>query len=206
MPRRLAITAPHIVEVIEYEDRPLQPTEVLVRTQLASGKHGTFTALMENTNFVGESFEQNMRLFVPSPETLPNLPTRANPWATGTSGVGIVEEVGAEVTRWKVGDRVLGLMDVRETNLVHQDRLWPLCDIDPEDALLIEPACRVACTCYPSGKGSMGHSFLQDTQKVQFLVLGQRANPIVQFCMKCDRVTAILRQSANITGGHIPGL
>ena len=45
MPRRLAITAPHVVEVIEYEDRPPQPAEVLVRTQIASGKHGTFTDL-----------------------------------------------------------------------------------------------------------------------------------------------------------------
>ncbi len=41
MPRRLAITAPHKVEVLEYQDPPLQDHQVRIKTELASGKHGT---------------------------------------------------------------------------------------------------------------------------------------------------------------------
>jgi threonine dehydrogenase-like Zn-dependent dehydrogenase len=39
-----------------------------------------------------------------------------------------------------VGDRVFGLMDVRETNICAEDRLYELGDIDPLLALCIEPA------------------------------------------------------------------
>jgi len=138
MPRRLAITGPHKVEVLEYEDRPLDPHEVLLRMMIASGKHGTTVAGFEGVNFAGQHFDQDMRLFVPkspSPATGP-----AQPGGTGTTGVGVVEKLGAEVTRWKVGDRVFGHMDVRETNICHEDRLWPLGELDPRLALCVEPA------------------------------------------------------------------
>jgi len=59
---------------------------------------------------------------------------------TGTTGVGIVEEIGSDVTKYDVGDRVFGLMDVRETNIVDQANLWALGNIDPRIALCIEPA------------------------------------------------------------------
>ncbi len=136
MPRRLAITAPERVEVLEYEDPPLEPRQVLVRTEIASGKHGTTLALLDNVNSEGQRFDQAMRLFVPAEG--PERPR--GPMNTGTSGVGVVAAVGAEVKRWSVGDRVFGLMDVRETNIAHEDALWPLGDLDPLIALCLEPA------------------------------------------------------------------
>jgi len=45
MPRRLAITAPFVVEVIPYDEPPLQPHQVRVRSELASAKHGTNVSL-----------------------------------------------------------------------------------------------------------------------------------------------------------------
>jgi threonine dehydrogenase-like Zn-dependent dehydrogenase len=62
------------------------------------------------------------------------------PWNTGTMGVGTIVKAGPKVTRWRAGDRVFGLMDVRETNICHQDRLWKLGNIDPYLALCLEPA------------------------------------------------------------------
>jgi len=138
MPRRLAITGPHKVEVLEYEDRPLNPHEVLLRMTIASGKHGTTIAGFDGINNIGQRFDQDMRLFVerePSPATGPG-----QPWGTGTTGVGIVEQLGPEVARWRVGDRVFGHMDVRETNICHEDNLWPLEGLDPKLALCVEPA------------------------------------------------------------------
>lgn len=140
MPRRLAITGPHKVEVLEYEDSPLEDHQVLIKTEMASGKHGTTVAGFDGLNFRGQKFDQEMRLFVEA-EASPR-PGRGGPRAhgTGTTGVGTVTEIGPEVTRWKVGDRVLGMMDIRETNIRGENNLWELGDIDPEMALCIEPA------------------------------------------------------------------
>ena len=139
MPRRLAITGPHKVEVLDYEDPPLEAGEVLVAMELASGKHGTTLAMFDGVNFRGQEFDQSMRLFVPKEDEPPSdAPPPVH--GTGTTGVGTVASVGPEVTRWKPGDRVFGLMDVRETNVCHEDRLWELGDIDPLLALCVEPA------------------------------------------------------------------
>jgi threonine dehydrogenase-like Zn-dependent dehydrogenase len=138
MPRRLAITGPHRVEVIDYEDQPLKGREVLIKTEIASGKHGTTIAGFEGANFAGQRFDSDMRLFVEAPARPAG--TRSDPQGTGTAGVGIVQAVGAEVTRWTVGDRVFGHMDIRETNICHEDSLWPLGELDPRLALCAEPA------------------------------------------------------------------
>jgi threonine dehydrogenase-like Zn-dependent dehydrogenase len=140
MPKRLAITGPYHVEVIPYEDPALQPNQVLVRTEFASGKHGTTMGMFDGRTFEGQRFDQEMRLFVDQDDASPPKPSPESPWRTGTTGVGTVIAAGSEVTRWREGDRVFGLMDVRETNICQEDRLWALGNVDPELALCIEPA------------------------------------------------------------------
>jgi threonine dehydrogenase-like Zn-dependent dehydrogenase len=139
MPRRLAITGPYQIELLNYEDPALTPNQVLVKTELASGKHGTTTAQFDNRSFSGQRFDETLRLFVED-DTAASLPTRESPWPMGTTGVGTVIAVGSGVTRWQVGDRVFGLMDIRETNVCEQERVWALGDIDPLAALCVEPA------------------------------------------------------------------
>lgn len=139
MPRRLAVTAPHQVEIIEYEPAALGPTDVLVATELASGKHGTTTAMMDGGAFRGQNFDQRLRLFVEA-EPKPAAEAPFSPWGTGTTGIGVVQAVGPQVTRWQPGDRVFGFMDVREVNVVPQTSLWALGEIDPGVALCLEPA------------------------------------------------------------------
>lgn len=89
--------------------------------------------------FKGQTFDLERRLFIASDEES-RMPTPENPWHAGTSGVGTVMEVGSGVNRWTVGDRVFGLMDIRETNVCLEDHLWALEDVDPTLALCIEPA------------------------------------------------------------------
>jgi threonine dehydrogenase-like Zn-dependent dehydrogenase len=139
MPRRLAITGPHRVEVLDYQDRPLGNHEVLVRTEIASGKHGTTLAGFDGASFAGQRFDQDMRLFVEAP-AVAEPRGRGEPAGTGTAGVGVVQEVGPAVSRWAAGDRVFGHMDVRETNICPDDALWPLGQLDPKLALCAEPA------------------------------------------------------------------
>ena len=137
MPRRLAITAPHRVEVIEYEERPLGPAEVRIETELASGKHGTTVAMFAGINFAGHEFDQGLRIFLERDQK--DAPP-SGPRNTGTTGSGVITDIGAEVTRWRIGDRVFGLMDVRETNTCRESAIWELGEIDPLLALCMEPA------------------------------------------------------------------
>ena len=134
MPRRLKITAPYRAEISDYQDPPLQAKQVLIKTEWASGKHGTVMGQFVGRSFQGQKYDLDMRLFVESEGQQASLP------GAGTSGVGVVVALGPEVTRWRVGDRVFGLMDIRETNVCREERLWELGDIDPTLALCIEPA------------------------------------------------------------------
>jgi threonine dehydrogenase-like Zn-dependent dehydrogenase len=140
MPRRMAFTGPYQVEILEYEEPQLQPGQVRIRTELASGKHGTTTGMFDGRTFAGQRFDQDMRLFVEAEGAAPPTASREHPWNAGTTGVGTVIEAASDVTGFDVGDHVFGLMDIRETNVVDQQWLWALDDIDPEQALCIEPA------------------------------------------------------------------
>ena len=141
MPKRLALTGLYEASVLDYEDRDLQPNEVLVRTEFASGKHGTTFAMLDGRSFAGVRFDNERHVFVDAgdPGAI-RRPSPESPWRTGTSGLGVVEAVGAEVTNFSPGDRVVGLMDIRETNLCDESQVWPLGEIDPLVALCLEPA------------------------------------------------------------------
>jgi len=141
MPRRLAVTGLHEVSVLEYEDRALGDEDLLVRTEIASGKHGTTFAMFDGRTFAGVRYDPKRHIFLDADDASERrLPSRENPWGSGTSGYGVVEAVGAGVKRFSVGDRVVGLMDIRETNVVNEDRLWDPGTLDPLIALCMEPA------------------------------------------------------------------
>lgn len=119
MPKRLAIVGSYQVAVLDYKDPDLGSNQVRIKTEYASGKHGTTTAMFDGSVFHGHSFDQDMRMFVPE-DPKPVLPEPDKPGNSGTTGVGLVVEIGSGVTMWKTGDRVFGHMDVRETNVCGQ--------------------------------------------------------------------------------------
>ena len=93
MPRRLAITGPYRAEIIDYEDVALQSDQVMIKTELASGKHGTTMGIFDGRSFQDQEFDQRMRLFVPAQ---PKPATPKAPGNTGTMGVGTIVEVGVK--------------------------------------------------------------------------------------------------------------
>lgn len=137
MPRRLVATEPYVLEVESFQSRPLTPTRVRVKTEFASGKHGTTQAMFDGRNFKNQTFDADMRMFRPS-TAAPN--GSGKPDVIGTTGVGVVVEVGKDVSRFEKGDRVVGLMSVASENVVEESRLWHLGDADPLEALCLEPA------------------------------------------------------------------
>jgi threonine dehydrogenase-like Zn-dependent dehydrogenase len=142
MPKRLAIVAPYQVKILEYAEIEPGASEVLVRTEIASGKHGTTTGIFDSGVWHGHTFSPAIGYFqqTETPEQSTKVISEEQPLSTGTAGVGVVTAIGSAVTRWQVGDRVFGPMDIRESNLCHEDRLYPLGEIAPTTALCIEPA------------------------------------------------------------------
>lgn len=152
MPRKLAFTGGHQIEVVDYDERPLASDEVRIQTEFASGKHGTPLAIMASGNDTGQRWDNEMRLFVPADDApVENLLEGSR---VGTSGVGTIIEIGSDVADWNIGDRVISFLDVSETNIINTRRqipwqgpplwldgcLWHLGDIDPLLALCFEPA------------------------------------------------------------------
>jgi threonine dehydrogenase-like Zn-dependent dehydrogenase len=171
MPRRLVATAPYVVTVQDYEPTQMTPTKVRVQTEFASGKHGTVQAMFDGRNFKGQTFDPEMRLFK-TDDSEPAPVENKRPDVIGTTGVGTVIAVGDQVTRFKEGDRVIGLMSVATHNTVEETRLWHLGDADPLEALCIEPAyvaihavresnIRIGDTVAVFGLGAIGLTAIQ---------------------------------------------
>lgn len=136
MPRRAVFSGPFEVAIASYEDEPVGARQIRVRTEIASGKHGTTTALFESGAFQGQHFDPELRLFLTDHD---GAGTHGF-GQVGTSGVGRVTAVGEGVTRWRVGDRVFARMDIADTNTLDDDKVWSLGSIEPELALCLEPA------------------------------------------------------------------
>ena len=120
MPRELVLTAPGKPAFREYDEPALAPQEVRIRTVFAAPKHGTESHAWRPDPGQGErTFDPEMRIFVPAAEPRP-----AYPRGVGNMAVGVVTEVGPQVTRFAVGDRVYGHLPIRETHTIHQLGRW----------------------------------------------------------------------------------
>jgi len=105
MPSRFALIGDHVCDWIPYEEPVLRPDQVRIRTELASGKYGTWAAMLDTATFDGQVLDLRMRLFVPASRTEELGASQSHPLLFGTSAVGVVTEVGAEVRGFKPGDR-----------------------------------------------------------------------------------------------------
>ena len=137
MPRALIATAPRTPVLHEYEDAPLGPTQVRVRTELASPKHGTELVGYRNDPVASRPYNSAWGATIPQP---PEVALQGFPRPLGNMAVGTVSEVGAEVTRFQVGDRVFGHFPIRETQTVAEGNVDHLPEgLSPEAALCLDP-------------------------------------------------------------------
>lgn len=137
MPRELIATAPRTPVLREYEDSPLGPTQIRIRTELASPKHGTELVGYRNDPVASRPYNSAWGATLPQP---PEVALQGFPRRLGNMAVGTVSEVGAAVTRFRVGDRVFGHFPIRETQTVEEENVDLLPEgLSPEAALCLDP-------------------------------------------------------------------
>jgi len=116
MPKELIAIAPRTLTYREYEERPLRPDEVRIQSSFSSPSHGTeLRSYNANTMDYTAPFDRERRIHVkgaPHPLRFPKH--------LGDTTIGIVTEVGKEVTHFHKGDRVYGYLPIRETHTVSE--------------------------------------------------------------------------------------
>jgi len=140
MPRELVAIAPRKLVLKEYEERPLKPNEVRIKSLLSAEKHGTNLLIYRGvTPFHEKEYDRELGIFIPVKEG--KKPSAKYPVPLGNMTVGVVVEVGNKVRKVKVGDRVYGYLPIRETHTVPEDRveLAPP-ELTNEELVCIDPA------------------------------------------------------------------
>src|SRR5512133_2524573 len=111
MPKELVAVAPRTPALRDYEDGPLRPGEIRVRTEFGAPKHGTeLHGYRADSPFADSHWDPEWKAFMPGQQGNGLFPQRL-----GNIAVGRVVEVGPDVEGVAVGDRVAGYGPLRET-------------------------------------------------------------------------------------------
>lgn len=111
MPRELVAVAVRTPAIREYDDEPLRPGEIRVKTTFGAPKHGTELHLYRGDSPFGDShWDPTQHVFLPGRPSQPAFPR-----PLGNMAVGLVIEVGPDVEGVAIGDRMAGYGPLRET-------------------------------------------------------------------------------------------
>ena len=145
MPRELVATAPRTPELRSYDELPLGPDQVRLRSTFSTVKHGTqLRAYRADTMDATQPFDAELKLHRRTgTQTAHGMKPRF-PMALGTVTAGEVIAVGAAVQRFAPGDQAYGDLSIRETHTVAESRLHPVpAGMHPHAVVCVDPA-RVA--------------------------------------------------------------
>lgn len=125
----------------EYDDPPLGPTQMRLRSEFSAPKHGTEMRGYRLRPRPGR-WDQDLGLFLPGEASRSRFPG-----SLGNTTVGVITEVGSEVRTFKTGDRVFGYFPIRETHTADDRVAYPqfggvrrLPDgMTPEEAVCVDP-------------------------------------------------------------------
>lgn len=172
MPRELIAIAPRQPVLREYDEPTLKPDQVRIRSEFSAPKHGTELHLYRGHSPFGRAWwDAKLQQFMPREDE-----GSVFPMPLGNMTVGTVVEIGGEVTRFRVGDRVYGHLPIRETHTVAESRLEPVPEgMTPEQIVYLDPAefalaavrdanIRLGETVALFGLGAIGFMVLQMAQ------------------------------------------
>ncbi len=208
MPRELVAIAPRTPILREYEEPSLKPHQVRIKSEFSAPKHGTELGLYRGTSpFSVRRWDPQYNMFFPRETTEhPGFPM-----PLGNTTVGVVIEVGSEVTQYKVGDRVFGHFPIRETHTVdarHIEGIVPE-GMSPQAIVYWDPAefalgairdgqVRLGERVVVFGLGAIGLMIVQ-MAKLSGAVLVIAVDPIEK------RRTAALRHGADVALDPLQG-
>lgn len=135
MPRELIAPGVEQVAFRDYENPPLQPGQIRVRTRFAAAKHGTEMALYKGYASSRGRYDTEYQLFRPAEAGV------RYPVGLGNTCVGEVIEVGAAVQQFQLGDQVFRYAPFREEHVWAADSVRHLPDGVPwQAAVCLDPA------------------------------------------------------------------
>jgi len=168
LPKELVATAPKTPIIREYEERTLGAAEIRLKSRLSAEKHGTSLAIYRGPSSLSERhYDPQMGIFLPR-DAGAGQAFGSFPMSLGNMTVGLVTEIGGEVTHLGIGDRAYGYLPIRETHTVHEDAVMKappelkdeeLVCIDPSVVALMavrESSLRIGDTVAIFGCGAIG--------------------------------------------------
>ena len=127
MPRELIAAAPRTPELRAYDELPLGPNEVRLRSTFSTVKHGTqLRAYRADTMDATQPFDAELKLHRRAGTQAARGREPRFPMALGTVTVGEVIAAGEAVEAFAPGDQVYGDLSIRETHTVAASRLRPV--------------------------------------------------------------------------------
>jgi threonine dehydrogenase-like Zn-dependent dehydrogenase len=181
MYRQLVAVAPRKAALLEYEDREILPHEVRVKVKYASPKHGSELAdFRGETPFLDEEYDPEWRLFLPRDSHEPRG-VKFGEWNLGNQWVGIITEIGSEVTDYQVGDWVCSYGGIRETHIVNGVNNYRLRKVPKgmswKNAVCYDPA--------QFALGGIRDAHMRPGDRVAVIGLGAIGQIAVQIAKKC---------------------
>jgi 2-desacetyl-2-hydroxyethyl bacteriochlorophyllide A dehydrogenase len=117
MGKVVVFTQPKTVGFESYEDRPLKPHEVRLRTLYSGISAGTeLTAYRGSNPYLHKQWDSSRKLFIPAEQ--PTLTYPVSGW--GYEEVGEVVELGSEVEDVSIGDVIFGTWGHRTYHIVEE--------------------------------------------------------------------------------------
>lgn len=142
--KQLIATAPRQLQLMDYDERPIEAHEVRIQVRYASPKHGSELADFRGLSpFIKENYDPQWQAFLPRPED-EAAGVAFGKWNVGNMIVGRIVEAGEAVTGYAADDLVCTYSGIRETaivNAVDNHRLLKMKEEVPwQSALCYDPA------------------------------------------------------------------
>lgn len=152
MPRTIVTTDGLTYRYIEQPLPDPGPTDVRVRVEFAAPKHGTEKHALSGSAFDRKRWDKDLRLFLPADRNPSHAPAER---PIGNMVVGSVIAVGAEVRRWRPGDRVFGYGPIGEERQAPEADWHEVGGLANEDCVCVDPA-HVAFVAVRDGSVRLG--------------------------------------------------
>ena len=150
MPLEIASTDGQSFRYRDFVLPQLGPGDVRVRVEFAAPKHGTELHSLTGNPHHRKRWDENLRMFLPRPE-----PLALTERPVGNIVVGVVTEVGSDVSDFSPGDRVFGYGPIREEHQLPADSWRLLGGLSETDAVCSDPA-HVAIVAVRDGNVRIG--------------------------------------------------